>query len=110
MWVMGHLDCAPAPPPCIASGLYLSSHFTIPESGLNKSIISFLLQDSITDPSPFKESMFFSKSKQLNISLRRWKLGGLAARGVAISHPTEGGTLRTGPIVVYFGFIFRTVK
>lgn len=88
MWVTGHLDSAHAPRPLIASGLDLSSHFTIPESGLNKSIISSLLQGSFADRSPFKESMWFSKSKQLNVSLKRWKLGWLTARGVAISHPT----------------------
>lgn len=111
---MGHgppllSPCTP-PPPRMAWGLYLSSHFTIPESGLNKSIIiSCSLHDSIADRGPFKESMFFSKSKQLNVPLKRWKLVWLTARGVAISHPTEGRTLPTGPMAVHLRFILRTI-
>lgn len=108
---MGHGPplLSPCSPPCMAWGLYLSSHFTIPESGLNKSIISCSLHDSIADRGPFKESMFFSKSKQLNVPLKWWKLVWLTARGVAISHPTEGRTLPTGPMAVHLRFILRTI-
>lgn len=79
---MGHGPPLPPPaPPCMARGLYLSSHFTVPESGLNKSIISCSPRDSIiAGRSPFKESMFCSKSKRLNVSLKPWTLGWLASQ------------------------------